>query len=293
MRILILQENGRHDANRRMRECFCLQRALEAMGHDVIVWGLNQPNQLLDFDSLVSWCHAIVCLENYNTGWVPDLSGVSKPKIFWSIDSHCAYAAHLSTVRKQKIDVVLCSCRDDVERFRDDTLARAEWFPNAYPDDIIKRSTAQRENVLGYCGSPGSLARIGTLVKVAQAMPLRCDFNRIGPDMVQCIGGYGVGLNYNIAHDINYRTFETCGVGTCLLTNHTPGIDELFGVGEIAIYSDVESLIDIARALLANDADRNAIAEGGYKRASMCHTYANRASELIDIINGKDAKYRV
>jgi len=29
MRVLIIQENGRHDANRHLRECFSMQRAFQ------------------------------------------------------------------------------------------------------------------------------------------------------------------------------------------------------------------------------------------------------------------------
>jgi hypothetical protein len=44
MKILIIQENGRHDENREFRECFNLQRSLISIGHDCVVWGLGHEN---------------------------------------------------------------------------------------------------------------------------------------------------------------------------------------------------------------------------------------------------------
>jgi hypothetical protein len=42
MKILLIQENGRHNENRHFRECFCLQRGFEKLGHNVTVWGLSK-----------------------------------------------------------------------------------------------------------------------------------------------------------------------------------------------------------------------------------------------------------
>ena len=34
MKILIIQENGRHEENRHLKECFCFQREYEKLGDD-------------------------------------------------------------------------------------------------------------------------------------------------------------------------------------------------------------------------------------------------------------------
>ena len=38
-RILIIQENGRHERNREFRECFCLKRAFNQLGFGCDIWG--------------------------------------------------------------------------------------------------------------------------------------------------------------------------------------------------------------------------------------------------------------
>ena len=87
MNFLLIQENGRHVANRSFRECFSLQRCLEALKQNCDVWGLGHPNyeQHPDFNNY----DVIINLENYDeSGWVPDLSEVSCKKYLWSIDAH-------------------------------------------------------------------------------------------------------------------------------------------------------------------------------------------------------------
>ena len=60
IKILLIQENGRHNENRHFRECFCLQRGFEKLGHNVTVWGLGHDNfnqkidfELGDFDEII------------------------------------------------------------------------------------------------------------------------------------------------------------------------------------------------------------------------------------------------
>ena len=44
MKVLIIQENGRHEENRNFRECFCLQRSFIKLGNTADVWGLGHEN---------------------------------------------------------------------------------------------------------------------------------------------------------------------------------------------------------------------------------------------------------
>ena len=86
MKILLIQENGRHDKNRNFRESFSLQRGFTKLGIESVVWGLGHENfnNLPNFNSY----DLIINLENYSNGWDPDLSNVNAKKILWSIDAH-------------------------------------------------------------------------------------------------------------------------------------------------------------------------------------------------------------
>ena len=69
----------------------------------------------------------------------------------------------------------------------------------------------------------------------------------LGPDMVRTVNSYQVHWNRNMGLDINYRTFETLACGSFLLTNYTPGLDQLFNIGEhLAVYAQ---RIDLERQL--------------------------------------------
>src|SRR5689334_21598787 len=41
MKVLIIQENGRHEKNRHFRECFALQSAFQRLGWKADIWGLG------------------------------------------------------------------------------------------------------------------------------------------------------------------------------------------------------------------------------------------------------------
>ena len=107
--ILIIQEAGRHDANKHMRECFSIQYGLRYHNTESTIWGLGHDNFSTPFEELASEHDVILSLENYNTGWMPSLREINKTKIFWSIDSHCALGQHQQFCYESKIDILLNS----------------------------------------------------------------------------------------------------------------------------------------------------------------------------------------
>ena len=62
MKILIIQENGRHEVSKHLRECNSMQRAIILQGVNCDVWGLghNGYNTKPDFNSY----DVIINLEN-------------------------------------------------------------------------------------------------------------------------------------------------------------------------------------------------------------------------------------
>ncbi len=77
---------------------------------------------------------------------------------------------------------------------------------------------------------------------------MRRDIWVLGEAMVRAVNSYHVHFNRNVADDINSRTFETTGCGTMLLTNYTPGLEQLFKIGEeIVVYRDLDDLRHKAR----------------------------------------------
>ena len=212
-RILIIQENGRHEKNRNFRECFCMSRSLVNMGHEVLVWGLGHDNydKKPDFNSY----DIILNLENYDsTGWVPNLSEFKNPKKYlWSIDTHCT-----------------------------GTKALLDTF-NCYDDRLIYPA-APKSTFIGFCGSLLNRAQI--LDYLEANYDLKKDIFVLGSDMVEVVSSYYVHFNLNLSNDINYRSFETLGCGTLLLTNCNPQYEALGFVDgyNCLMYKDEKDLFD-------------------------------------------------
>ena len=281
MKIVIIQEAGRHEKNKNFRESLCLHRALSRIEEvESKVWGLNYPDFNISFSEIEKWADVIFVIENYTSDWLPinEISNSKKLKIFWSIDSHCVLEQHKQLCRLLNIDILLNSTESYLPNF-DGLVKKSYWFPNSYPDDLVFSKDIEKTIDVGFCGN--DRPEIHYLDK----FKIRKDLFVIGDDMVNAINSYKIHFNKNIADDINYRTFETTGCGTFLLTNYTPGLEKLFDIGkEIVVYNDLNDLDNKVKYYLENEEERKKIAKAGYERSKKDHTYFERAKMLIDII---------
>jgi molybdopterin converting factor small subunit len=283
MKILIIQENGRHLENKEFRECFNLQRALLRKNVDTIVWGLGHDNFDTPFQQIIKDIDVIILLENYESnGWLPDLSNVNKLKIFWSIDSHMVLMNHITTVVKNKIDIVLNAIESHQNYFK---TSKTFYFPNAYPSDLISPIDGIDKNTfLGFCGS--LLNRSEILDKLENKFGLKKDIWKLGNEMIKTINGYKIHFNKTLSNDINYRIFETMGCNTLILTNHTENINTFFNDMEnIVIYNNETELFEKLNILLSDNDLIKKISNSGYKLVKNNHTYDNRADVLLKIIS--------
>jgi len=283
MKILIIQENGRHLENRDFRECFNLQRALLRKNVETIVWGLGHDNFNTPFRQIIKDIDVIILLENYESnGWLPDLSNVNKLKIFWSIDSHMVLMNHITTVVTNKIDIVLNAIESHQDYFN---TSKTFYFPNAYPSDLIFPIDGINKNIfLGFCGS--LLNRSEILDKLENKFGLKKDIWKLGDKMVETINGYNIHFNKTLSNDINYRVYETMGCNTLMLTNSTENINTFFNDMEnIVIYNNETELFEKLNTLsLDNDLIKK-ISNSGYELVKNNHTYDNRTDVLLKIIN--------
>jgi hypothetical protein len=283
MKILIIQENGRHLENREFRECFNLQRALLRKNIDTVVWGLGHDNFNTPFQQIIKDVDVIILLENYDSnGWLPDLSNINKLKIFWSIDSHMVLMNHITTVVKNKIDIVLNAIESHQNYFK---TSKTFYFPNAYPSDLISPIDGVDKNIfLGFCGS--LLNRSEILDKLENNFGIKKDIWKLGNEMVKTINGYKIHFNKTLSNDINYRIFETMGCNTLMLTNSTENINTFFNDMEnIVIYNDETELFEKLNVLSSDNDLVKKISNSGYELVKNNHTYDNRADVLLKLIN--------
>ena len=283
MKILIIQENGRHLENREFRECFNLQRALLRKNVNTVVWGLGHNNFNTPFQQIIKDIDVIILLENYESnGWLPDLNNINKLKIFWSIDSHMVLMNHITTVVKNKIDIVLNAIESHQNYFK---TSKTFYFPNAYPSDLISPIDGVDKNIfLGFCGS--LLNRSEILDKLENKFELKKDIWKLGNEMVKTINGYKIHFNKTLSNDINYRIFETMGCNTLMLTNSTENINTFFNDMEnIVIYNNETELFEKLNILSSDNDLIKKISHSGYELVKNNHTYNKRADVLLKIIS--------
>lgn len=285
MKILLIQEAGRHEKNKNFREALCLERGLNKIeGIESIVWGLNYANYSTPFSELEKWADIIFVIENYSFGqWLPikEISESKKLKLFWSIDSHTIVKPHIELSKNMKIDILLNSTEYYIPFFND-VCNKSFWFPNAYPDDLLKPLDIEKNMNVGFCGN---IANRGNYINYLRKYNIKADIFVIGDDMVRAINSYKIHFNRNYSNDINYRTFETTGCGTFLLTNYTPGLEKLFKIGEeIVTYENFNDLDEKINYYLTNEDERKKIEKAGYERSKNNHSYFERSKMLVEII---------
>jgi hypothetical protein len=280
MKILLVQEAGRHPENYLYRECLCFKRAFEHIDSSIecVLYGRGFNS----IEGVLFNCDIIFIIENYSYNeWLPNLANIDKPKIFWSIDAHVAYEEHLKFCRYNKIDVVLVAPYNYVNKFQKEGFL-AYWLPGAYPSDLIKPSHGEKLYNLGFCGSVG--LRNNSIIDLSRRFNIKKDINVLGDSMVSAINSYKIHWNMNRADDINYRTFETAGCGTCLITNDTPGLGWLFNLEEdLVTYNTFDECVDKIKFLLKHESEIDRIAKNGFY-ASQLHTYYERSRQFLSIV---------
>lgn len=282
MRIIIIQEAGRHEGNKNFRECLSLQRAFIYNGHVCDVWGLGHSN----YSDIPDWnsYDIIMNIENYDSiGWVPDLKNYNYPfKILWSIDAHCrGEEPYENTFKSGNYNLLLHSTKDFVKS------EYHYWFPNCFDDDLIINENLEKKHFIGFCGN--YVNRKDLVEMLTAEFGMKQDIFVIGELMVRCINEYQIHFNKNMLNDINYRNFETIGAGTVLLTNNNPNYDTLGfrNKKNCLIYNDIDDLRNIINEFKKNPDELKKIADSGYE-LSKKHTYKVRVKELIDFFNNKN-----
>jgi hypothetical protein len=277
LKFLIIQENGIHDSNREFRECFSAQRALIKLGQSCDVWGKGHHNfnQIPNFNSY----DVIINLENYDSGWVPDLSQYSKPiKLLWCIDAHVrGIEIYNQEFKRGKYHTMLQANKNYCIT---SNSIRTIWFPNCFDDELIYPMNI-KGYFIGFCGSV--LNREEWFNVIESKYLLKKDIWVLGKDMVRAINSYRIHFNKNISNDINYRSFETLGCSTVLLTNYDKQYQEL-GFRDEIDYLSYESKNDLMEKLnyCKNHLDYiYEVANNGYNFSKQ-HTYYKRMKFLLE-----------
>lgn len=280
MKWLLIQSNGEHAANKYLRECWALKHAIEACWHQADVWGLRHENfaTVPDFESY----DIVLCLEQYEMAWLPDFNKIRKPlKLQWIVDLHCQNPAAYRPIT-EGCHVILHSTQSLMGPYAstEDSIKKHLWFPNGVDERLLSDSGFYFDKKIDF-GFVGSInpERQQWIDRLKAEMPFQA-FTVIGRLMIRTIGS--MKIHWNICNrDINYRTFETIAIGSCLLTSWDDDLSRLGFIDGVncLIYRNYEEAISKAkRALVSSDYIH--ISQEGYKLA-LRHTYTQRIHELL------------
>jgi spore maturation protein CgeB len=116
---------------------------------------------------------------------------------------------------------------------------------------------------------------------------LHLDIFVIGDKMVETINSYKCHFNLSVGNDMNYRSFETLGCKTLLMTNGNHQYDKLgFVDGEnCLLYENTEDIKDkINQFREMSDDEINNVASKGHEFVKY-HTITKRVEKLLVDLN--------
>lgn len=290
MNWLIIQSDGEHKGqdgwcpNWHFRECYAIQHALQANGQSAVVWGKRHAGfeQVPDFSSY----DFIFNIENYEFEWIPELKKYPhQTRIQWVIDAHCQTIENYAPTLRNT-DVVLQSTRRYVDYYSSQFPGQKHlYFPNGVDSRYFDKSlygltVKKREMGLIFIGGlpPGRKYRIEHMQRYCG---LLYSYPVTGMDYVRALLDAKIQFNSPVYGDINYRNFETIGMGTCLLTQYDEELENLGFKHEenCLFYHTLGEAEDLSRTYLAND-KWCSVADAGYEFSKQ-HTYIKRIGDLI------------
>ena len=264
------------------------QPHMEAEGFRAVHIPMTRP-QAFTWEDLVQRCEGAPDAVVYcDRSLPPPLTGVERfPCLtaFYCIDSHIHgwYPLYAGA-----FDLCAVSLRDHVARFKAElSPGRVLWLP-PFAEDRYRPGQAEKTFDLLFAGTVNpetTPQRHEFLARLAALFPnlavRQGDFNQLLPQA-------RVVLNIAERGDLNFRVFEALACGSCLLTPAIAnGQPELFRAGEHFITyapNDPADAADKARALLADHARRDALAQAGHALVDAAHRPAHRAKALAALL---------
>jgi len=246
--------------------------------------------------------------------WIPP-----KPNAFWAVDTHLGYGYRLW--KSKKFDHVFVAQREAVAQMRSDGVS-AEWLPLAcHPKAHISKQQLMEVVPIDGADTSGPGLHLGTSM-TAEQLETKWDIAFVGflhegngdgsnnrvdyldtlykafPNSWLSVNVFfeemsmrfikaKLGFNISIKKDLNMRVFEVLSTGTALLTNrNVDGIDEFFIDGEDYFgYEGKEEMVEVAHYALSHNKIRKQVAESGFRKVRMSHTYQHRMERILEVMN--------
>jgi spore maturation protein CgeB len=110
----------------------------------------------------------------------------------------------------------------------------------------------------------------------------------LGEPMLRAAGAARIAFNSHgdfARYGGNLRLFELCGAGAFQVVDDRPGVHRWFSAGEhLVTYRDPTHLRELVAHYLTRDEERRRIAAGGLRHVRAHHTYDQRMSRLMALV---------
>ena len=289
MNWLVIQSDGQHkgqpgdpwEPNWFMRECYAIQHALLALSDRVDVWGLRHEHysQTPDFHSY----DGIFTCENYEFDWLPDVRRLWRAlRFFWVIDAHWQpFSAYAEAIKDY--DIILHSTRSLIPRYQQAYPdQRHIYFPNGVDDRFFNTGlySGQHRKPLIFIGGKAA-PRAAAIDRMIAEAGLEYGYGVTGMKYVEAVLDAKIQFNMGLNGDINYRNWETVGLGTCLLTEYNPEMEALGFRHDVncLFYRSIDEAIALAKLYAANGEWQRVADEGS--RFARQHTYTVRVKQMM------------
>ncbi len=278
-------------------ENLCLALAFKELGHDVLTFSTNGGGDIKNSTIPIrikevlrglpkNWNPDLVLLtDDSSFPVILELENVGIPLAWYAIDSHI----HLSWHRAYSavFDFVFVAQKDFVPQYlRDSSRQIVSWLPVFAP--FVPPSAPQTLKIHPLCFvgrlshlNPG---RIHLLRSIQKKFPIHLATG----EWVKVFQQSKMILNQCMANDLNFRTFEGIGSGSCLLTERiTNGLEDLFqDRSHCVMYEkdNVEEILNLVDYYDAHEDEREAIAESGRSEILRAHMGIHRARTILQTV---------
>lgn len=213
----------------------------------------------------------------------------------WLIDTHVSHTRHLEYAKHfEYIFMAISSFVEEFSKIYGNTF----WLPVCWPYSADEIST-------NYRPINKQVVFVGNFERIKQWFPERAEYVQFlqnhyknkflavtdYDNMRSIIKEAKVSFNYAVKDDMNFRVFETLGLGTELVTNDVPDLHKISGLTDfINIYRDKQDLVKLIDGILDNTSTTNMILAQQWVKEK--HTLYHRYKSLLRmIVSGKQDRF--
>ena len=220
-----------------------------------------------------------------------ELENVEFPLAWYAIDSHIHLPWHKAYA--SVFDFVFVAQKDVMPHYVCDPSRQImSWLPVFSPFVPSSVPLTPKIHALSFVGtlSPLNPDRIHFIQAIQKRFPLHLTTGA----WVEVFQESKMILNQSMANDVNFRTFEAMGSGSCLLTERVSnGLEDLFqDRSHCVMYEkgNVEEIINLVDYYEAHEEEREAIAHAGRSEILRAHLGRHRVRSILETVRSGSAQ---